>query len=126
MLIGRGKIRYFDDEWKVNVRIEDDLARYYRSLLPKYWTVNQQKYPPHITVVRREKIPNKQFWRKYEGKEIEFGHSSVKKGTVYYWLEAYSDFLCELRVELGLPPHNDLTKPPDKKSCFHMTIGNMK
>ena len=126
MLVGVGKIKYFDNEWKVNVMVEEDLASYYRSLIPKYWVVNRQKYPSHITVVRKEEIPNKHLWGKYEGREIKFEHSSVRRGVVYYWLEVYCDFLCDLRVELGLPPYNDLTKPPDKKSCFHMTIGNMK
>ena len=98
-----GIIRYYDDEWKVNVAIEDDLAAYYRSLVPKYYKINPTRYPPHITVVRREEIPNKEVWGKYEGKEVEFLHSQIRRGTIYWWLDTYCDFLLELRTELGLP-----------------------
>jgi len=34
MHTGIGKIKYYDDEWKVNILIEDDLGAYYRSLVP--------------------------------------------------------------------------------------------
>jgi len=126
-MLGLGSLRYTTEEWKLNVAIEDDLAEYYRSLIPKYYKVNRPKYPPHITVVRNEEIINKEAWKKYEGKEVEFQYSPIiQRGTVFWWLNAYCDFLLELREELGLPPYNDLTKPPDKKSCFHLTIGNMK
>lgn len=126
MLTGLGTIKYFDDEWKVNVQIENDLAAYYRSLVPKYYKINQTRFPPHITVVRNEEIINKKAWRKYEGKEVEFQYSIIRRGTVYWWLDVYCDFLLKLRTGLGLPLYNDLTKPPDKKSCFHLTIGNSK
>lgn len=52
-------VKCFDDEWKVNVLIDDELANYYRSLIPKYYKVAKQKYQTHITLVRREKIINK-------------------------------------------------------------------
>ena len=99
---GIGHIRYYKDEWKVNVAIDDELAKYYRSLIPKYYTIKPQRYQTHITVVRGEEIPNKTPWGLFENKEIEFIYSNVRNGKVYWWLDAYSDFLINLRLGLGL------------------------
>ena len=124
---GIGILKYYDNEWKINVAVECDLAPYYRSLVPKYYKINQTRYPPHITVVRNEEIINKEVWRKYEGKEIEFQYVPIiRHGAVFWWLDVYCDFLLEVRTELGLPLYHDLTKPPNKRSCFHLTIGNSK
>lgn len=124
--IGIGTLRYYADEWKVNVAIEDDLVELYRSLIPKHIHLNKTKFPPHITVVRNEEIPNKEAWGKYNGLEIWFKYSFVSSGEVYWWLPVYCKKLTKIRKELGLPPSSEFTRPPNNRECFHLTIGNLK
>jgi len=87
-------------------------------------------YPPHITVVRvhKEKVPNKEYWDKYAGEEIEFSYSPiVHEGSVYYWLNVFCVRLEEIRRELGLSVVSEYTLPPEGFiKCFHMTLGNKK
>lgn len=125
----KGRLIY-SDNFRLVVEINVELAAYYRSLMPKYKSIQPQRYPPHITVVRtgREEPPNKEFWRKYEGREVEFLYSPVvHEGTVYYWLNTFSVSLEMIRLELGLPVHSEYTRPPESFiQCFHATIGNKK
>jgi hypothetical protein len=124
-----GTLRYSRAEGKywLVVDVDPEIVNFVRALLPPYIKLNKQKYSPHITVVRNEVPPNKDKWNLYNGEKIEFEYDpSVKNGTIYWWLNAYCDRLCEIREELGLTPHSDLTKPPNDESCFHITIGNNK
>lgn len=125
-MIGLGTLRYFDDECKVNVRLEDDLVDYQRSLIPKHISLNRTKFPPHITVVRNEEIPNKDAWKRHDGLEIHFKYGYVASGEVYWWIPVYCRKLTLIRKELGLPPSSTLTRPPNNRECFHITIGNLK
>ncbi len=113
---------------KLIVEVDPEIARYYRALVPKWIRLNPQKYATHISVVRKENVPNLQAWGKYEGEEIAFTYgNTVRNGTVYYWLDAFCTRLEEIRVELGLPVTSEYTRPPDGWSkCFHTTIGNVK
>jgi hypothetical protein len=67
-------------------------------------------------------------WGKYEGQEIDFSYENViHSGTVYYWLNAFSTKLEEIREELGLPVSSQYTLPPEGfVKCFHITIANQK
>jgi len=121
-----GILRYSAD-YKLVVEVDQGLSDYYRSLIPKWHVVRPQKYAAHITVVRKEMPTNLEFWEKYEGDEVEFCYNpEVQVGKVYYWLNVFSCRLQEIREELGLPRHSELTRPPDGRYCFHMTIGNCK
>ena len=114
--------------YKLIVEVDPQLARYYRSLVPKYVGLNGSRYPAHISVVRKEFPPNLSVWGKYEGEEIVFSYDTdIKIGKVYYWLNAFSTRLEEIRIELGLPTSSEYTRPPEGFiKCWHITIGNLK
>lgn len=119
-----GRIRY-TFPYKINVEVDPELVRYYRALTPI--DLNSTRYAPHITVLREETPLKLEHWGKYEGKEISFSYSPIVNfNEIYWWLEAYSQELLTLRVELGLPPLSELARPPDGADCFHFTIGNRK
>jgi len=120
-----GTIHYGDD--KLIVIVDPGIVDLARGLAPKYLKLNQQRYAPHISVVRHETPPLMQYWGKYEGQQVTFTYSPcAQNGQVYYWLDAYSEELKYIRKELGLYPSSRLTRPPDGKECFHITIGNCK
>lgn len=124
--------------YKLNVLVDKQLAAYYRSLIPKYYSVNGTRYPPHITVlrpvtrpgdkIRVAEIPsNLDKWSCYQGMQVEFLYSPyIYNNPIYYWLRVYSQQLIDIRLELGLPENYHTTRPPDGVNSFHMTIANTK
>lgn len=109
--------------------IDQGIVDFYRSLIPKYIEMNRQKYAAHISVVRKEVPPYySEFWRKHEGEVIEFEYSNyIYNGTVYWWLNAYSKRLEEIRSELGLSILDQFNEPFRNYSwTFHTTLGNIK
>ena len=114
--------------YKLVLEVCPDIAYYYRSLVPKSIILNGQRYKPHISIVRKETPVNLQFWGKYQNCPIEFEYSNnIYNGEIYYWLNAFSQKLEEIRLELGLPVSSPYTRPPGEyKKCFHITIGNIK
>lgn len=122
-----GILRYSNDPYKLILEVDQGISDYYRWFVPKSVRLNKQMYPAHISVVRKELPKNLEFWAKYQGQEISFQYSNIVHwGNVYYWLNAYSDELVRIRLELGLPDATNLTRPPDGEPCFHITIGNLK
>lgn len=117
-----------DVGYRLVVEVEQDLADFYRALIPKARGVNRQRYGAHISVVRHEVPVNLDVWGKYQGEKIEFTYDNeVKWGTVYYWLNCFSKRLEEVRTELGLPVSSQYTRPPGSWiKCFHCTVGNVK
>jgi hypothetical protein len=120
-----GILRYGHE--KLIVEVDPGISAFYKSLIPKCYILNPQKYAPHISVVRHEQ-PNMENWGKYDGQPVEFFYSNiVHRGTVYWWLNAFSNRLEEIRLELGLPVSSPYTRPPDGfEKCFHITLGNSK
>lgn len=122
-----GLLIYSDNPYKLIVEVDDEIGKYYRSLIPKYLGVQRPMYTSHISIIRNETPPNIQVWRKYHQNEIVFNYESfVYNGTVYYWLNAYSKTLEDIRKELGLASTSEYTKSPDGRHKFHITIGNLK
>jgi|ERR1700722_524887 len=121
-----GTLRYHDE--KLIVEVDQQLGRYYFNLVPKWFKLSHQKYPPHISVVRKEVLPNKQYWKKYDGEAIEFLYENYcYNDEVYFWLNAFCTRLEEIRLELGLPVSSQYTRPPSGfHKCFHITLGNCK
>lgn len=128
MFSSKGVLRYSEDPYKLIVEVDQAIADYYRSLLPKYKKPNPQKYKAHISVVRKEIPVNLEAWGIHEGEEVEFFYDpGVKFGTVYCWLNVWCKRLEEVRRELGLPVNSPYTLPPEGfEKCFHCTIGNYK
>lgn len=122
----KGILQYSDHKLVANV--DQELSDYYKSLIPKYINVNPQRYPAHISIVRKEVPVHREFWGKYEGESVEFFYSpAIRSGTVYFWLDVFSQRFEEIRLELGLPVRTEYTVPPDGFiKTFHLTIGNMK
>lgn len=110
------------------VNVDQQISDYYRSLIPKYISVNRQRYAAHISVVRKETPIHLELWGKYEAQEVEYFYSPmIHFGKVYCWLNVFSQRLEEIRLELGLPVSSEYTLPPEGfVKCFHMTLGNMK
>jgi len=132
--VSTGKLVYSDEPlskpltpYKLIVEVDPELANFYRNTIPKKFAVNRSKFPPHISVVRKEIPTNIKFWKKYDNKPIEFEYYDyVFNDETYFWLNAYSKELEDIRVELGLTAMSDLTKPPDGSYTFHITITNIK
>lgn len=125
-----GMLRYYSPPYKLIVEVDQEIGRLYRSLIPKYMSVNLPMYPTHITVVRSEKETPVilEPWGRYDGEKIEYYYDpEVKIGTVYYWLNVFCRRLEEIRAELGMSVDSIYTKPPEGfLKCFHITIGNSK
>lgn len=127
----KGILKYdiVDVGYRLVVEVDQGIADFYRSLIPKSKGVRRQKYPAHISVVRHEIPLVLDKWSEYHGCEVEFVYDNeIKNGKVYYWLNTFSTKLEEIRTELGLPVSSEYTRPPSDEyvKCFHITIGNCK
>lgn len=126
-----GRIKYSKKpSIRVVLDIDPELARFYRSLVPKHISHQKPKYKPHITIVRTgiETITKWDSWGLYDGAEIEFSYDPcVQIGRKYIFLDVYSNKLGEIREALGLPrfriPHQSVKTT---KQCYHVTIANFK
>lgn len=126
-----GFLKYsFEEEYgyKLIVEVDQGVSDFYRSLIPKWVETNRQKYPAHISVVRNEVPLILDNWGKYQGKAVQFTYSNyICNGTVYWWLNAFSSELEDIRLELGLEISSKYTLPPEGYlKCFHITLANMK
>lgn len=99
--------------------VDSEISRYYRSLIPKYIYTFPQKYPAHITIVRKDQeimpanvgfIQNTLVYFEYD--------STINFSDTYVWLNCYSKDIEDIRESLGLPRC--------RFNSFHITIGNMK
>jgi hypothetical protein len=111
--------------------VDQELADYYRSLVPPCIDYNLPLYPAHISVVRKEIPPHLEAWGRHEGEEISFWYSNIIHfGQVYFWLIAFCSRLEDIRRELGLPVASMYTLPPELPEgcvrCYHTTLGNFK
>lgn len=127
MFKSTGILHYSINPYKLVLDADQDLSDYYRSLIPKYIKVNKQMYGAHISLVRNETPEKLSFWNKYEGKQISFTYENViYNDSVYYWLNCYCEEFEFIRMELGLTKNSLVTKSPDGRHTFHMTLGNLK
>ena len=130
MFTSKGQLKYskIEDKYKLIVSVDEEIVRYYRSLIPKWFKVNPQMHRAHISVVRNEVPPKMEFWGKYEGEIIEFCYESIiRQGSVYWWLNVFCKRLEEIRLELGLPVSSPYTLPPEEfTKCWHISLGNQK
>lgn len=122
-----GILKYFNNPHKLIVEIDPEISNFYRSLIPKSIYINKQRYPAHISVVRKELPINQNFWEKYQNKELIFKYDSfIFNNSIYFWLRAQSNILESIRLELGLSNTSIYTKSPDGQHNFHITLGNVK
>ena len=127
MFTSKGILQYIDleqEQYKLWLLIDNEIGRYYRSLIPD--KINIPRYPYHISIIRGP-VPNLDKWKAYEGEEIEFKYENfVYKGQTYWWLNVSCKRLEDIRAELGLDPIGDVTLSPDGKQNWHVTIANNK
>jgi len=117
-------------EWWCVVVLDNDLARYYRWMVSRRYfgrTTNDPTWlkPPawgaHVSVVRGERPRNKYIknWKKRHKEIITIKYDptprqvDVKNKEHFWFIDAYSDDVMNIRNELGLPTHYK----------FHITIG---
>ncbi len=128
MFNGKGKVHYDDKEgFRVTLEVEQGLANYYYSFIPKSRRSWKPGWPAHITVVRPEKEipPRIRYWGDYEGEEVDFIYDyHILEGNGYFWLNAWSKRLEVIRDELGLQNFSSYSlKPTGYNKTFHITIG---
>ncbi len=112
---------------KLSLAVERGIVDTYRALVPKSVRLQRTRFPPHISVVRKEPIPNLDLWARYEGEDVPFEYEPIiYYDETYYWLRCFSPRLIEIRRELGLEDLSYLARPPDLFDSFHCTIGNLK
>jgi hypothetical protein len=113
---------------KLVLEVDRGIVDCYRSFLPRSVVLNRQKYDAHISVVRKEIPPRMEFWKKHAGEQVEFEYGNmIRHGTVYFWLNAWSVRLEEIRLELGLPVDSlYVVPPPGFRKTFHISLGNIK
>lgn len=105
------------------VVIDPQFAKYYLNLIPKYYYANPQMHDTHITVVRTNvEVPSVMTaWGKYNDQKVYFEYiPMIKVSKKYFYLDAFSEQIGDIREELGLPRfRNDY-------NCYHITIANIK
>jgi len=126
----QGSLRYTSRYWLI-LDCDQQIADYYRALMPKYMDVRRPRYGAHITISRPEvEMPsNLVFWRAFEGENIEFYYEPcVRFGEsgMYYWLNCFSNRLDELRRDLGLAVEPRDNTPEGFGKTYHMTVANRK
>lgn len=115
---------------RVIAEIDQNIGDYYRSLIPKYYYARGLRYQSHITIVRTNKeTPTKmEFWGKHEGRVISFQYDPyIHFDRTYFWLNAYSEEIGEIREELGLSKfRDDRAFGGVLRNEYHITIANIK
>lgn len=115
-----GTLHY--DTNKLVLLIDQGIADYYRSLIPKSHKFNRQMYDAHISIVRKESPPKMSYWGIYENEEVEFTyHPIVRWDETYYWIDVDpNERFKQIRLELGLSECRSYS------GKYHITIGNKK
>lgn len=114
---------------RVIAEVDQGISDFYRSLIPKYYYANPQKYRAHITIVRTNKeFPLMDNWGKHEGKKILFQYDSyIHFDGLIFWLDAYSKDIGRIRQELGLPEYrDDRAYNGVLRDAYHISIANIK
>jgi hypothetical protein len=118
---------FYDKDYRLVLKVGQDLADYYRALIPKHYRTQRQGWEAHLTIVRPEFdiVNNVSMWKKHEGKIISFIYNPyIEFGRGFFWFNAWSKELEKIREELGLMnvtkyPHT----PAGYNKTFHCTIG---
>src|SRR5574343_153030 len=126
--LSKGKLRYHLDPragYKLIVEVDRGISLFYKSLIPRWLNVRSQGWAPHISVVRKETPPNMNKGGLHEGEVVDFIYDiGTRNDDTYWWLDAYSKRLDEIREELGFKPPVPMRPLPegfDKR--YHITLG---
>jgi hypothetical protein len=123
----KGKLHYEDEEYRLVLKLDQDIADYYLRLIPATRRAYRQGWRAHITVVRPgiDEVGKIRYWGDYQNEEVEFIYSpNLEMGRGFYWFNAWSKRLEEIRSELGLYNVSKYPLIPDGyKKTFHCTVG---
>lgn len=126
MLSSTGIVHYdtADGPW-VTVWVDQQLADYTYSLIPKYYRVVRPRWKAHVTVARPEEGPLMANWGKHEGEKVPFVYDpTVLWEAGFWWFNLWCVQMEDIRQELGLSIKSRITIPPPGYSkCFHCTVG---
>lgn len=133
MFSSKGTLSYRGN-WSLRLEVDQQIADYYRKLIPKYKNINGLRYPAHITIVREkngleyDRPTDMSNWGQYEGETVEFFYDGIiREGEVYFWINAFSKRFEEIRTELGLSCEENFSIPPEGfQKTFHMSIANKR
>ena len=116
-----GTVRY-GPGWMATVELDRELGRYYHSLIPKYLDAKPQAHGTHCTLVRLgRESPCLTDWLYRDGERVELRYLPlIHYRAPYFYLEAFSPEMGEIRLRLGLPEYRE------GFSCYHITIANTK
>ena len=107
------------EPWWVLLLCDNEIPSYYNYWLKKrgVYIEKYSLYGSHVSLVKGEKIVNKNIWKKHHKKKVvfEYSHTIFDNGK-HWWLLAKSPFFAQIRTELGLSP-----KPYNFN--FHLTVG---
>jgi len=122
-----GTLVYSEMPYKLILKVDDEIGKYYRALIPKWIAIQKPLYSSHISTIRKESPPNLISWGKYQDQIVTFQYDPyIYNDELYYWLNAFSPVLEEIRLELGLPTTSQYTRSPDGRHRFHLTVANTK
>lgn len=117
-----------NNSWWVVVNVDIGIVLFYNYMIRKNkinplgikdhpLKLQYPKWGPHITVLDgRSEVPEeyRHNWKMHDGERISFYYSPyVKKFHNFWYLPVYSEFLTQLRKDLGLNPNYN----------FHITVG---
>lgn len=107
--------------FKISLLVDEGIADFYRSLIPRSVGIQVPRYPPHVSVTRNEQTTTEEPFGRYQGEQIEFEYSNmIVNDELYYWLEVQCPRLTEIRLEFGMNPM------PWWDNGYHITVGNVK
>lgn len=109
------------EPWWALLECDQQIADYYTWHLKKRGieVVSNSKglWGTHISVMKGETPPHPEFWKKYQGYEVEFNYTHLIRhdNGEHAWVDVYSEDLSAIRQELGFP----------FKPWYHLTIGRL-
>lgn len=133
MFSAKAIIRYrgaYDDKW-VSAMLDQQLADYYLSLIPKSYRLTRPRWPAHATIARPDDYIKDGHWAwgRHEGEVVDFVYDpTLHTNDKYWWFNLWSKVMENIRSEFGLGLSSRITIPPHGYSkCFHCTVGmNMR
>jgi hypothetical protein len=67
------------------------------------YRIQKTAWGSHVSIIRGEEPKNKQFWKKYQGKIVQFSYNGeVLTNDIYCWLAIDCEQVLDIREELGL------------------------
>ena len=117
-------------DWWIVVNTDNEICRYYRWWVWNRYMIDLQNpsWGAHLSVLRGGKPAEDKMhlWKKYQGETIKFKYEAFVRHTgitgnepnIFWYVDAWSDRLGEIRDELGFTNTFD-----GKKIKYHLTCG---